>query len=74
MVILVSSIPEPSDKVLTPVAVVGGKLDSSIDIWNFGCYVFEFVIGTRIFMDMQHHHFLEMSNNIKLLPARIIDS
>lgn len=45
----------PPNKIVTPVAlrspevILGRPVDEKIDIWSFGCLVFELMTGTRLF-------------------------
>ena len=75
---------EPPDSTVTPTAlrapelILGGKIDSSIDIWSFGCLIFEILTGVPLFSVMvlfeddrettDDEHLLQMNDILEPLP------
>lgn len=75
----------PPNKIVTPVAlrspevILGRPVDEKIDIWSFGCLVFELMTGTRLFPvddlgsqeEVDDDHFLALHDVLGELPEDI---
>jgi serine/threonine protein kinase len=62
----------------SPELILGGKIGSSIDIWSFGCLIFELLTGAPLFSvvvffendreDADDEHLLQMNDILEPLP------
>ena len=74
---------KPPQSTITPVAlrapelIFGEKFDSSVDIWSFGCLIYEFLTGTPLFCvskignedeSADDDHLLELNDVLEPLP------
>ncbi|KAF2139479.1 uncharacterized protein K452DRAFT_327966 [Aplosporella prunicola CBS 121167] len=72
----------PPKDTLTPLALRAPELilhqpiDSSIDIWSFGCLMFEFLMGRTLFAceDTDDEHLSQLNDVIGPLPDFIMDA
>ncbi|CCF44501.1 serine/threonine-protein kinase SRPK3 [Colletotrichum higginsianum] len=79
---------EPPEKVVTPMSLrapellLGEPFGIGVDIWSFGCLLFEFVTGTSLFQlppfglsdeALKDEHLIQLTDIIQPLPENLIE-